>query len=238
MGNLEYDGRMDDLDGDGYALADITLADHQCEHIASSLPSVVGAPRGGIRNLLWHPTVVRLLNHERLGAYLWSVIGRDLVAVKATLFDKTGEANWRVQWHQDRAIAVRDRHHVVGYGPWSSKAGVLHVEPPSEVLAQMLAVRIHLDESGAESGPLRVIPGTHRGGKLTDDELARAVGEGRMAELHVPRGALLLMRPLLVHSSSIASAPQHRRVLHIEFAPPDAISPLHWHSIVTLKRAA
>jgi hypothetical protein len=128
--------RMDDLDGDGYALADITLAVHQCEHIASSLPSVVGAPRGGIRNLISHPTVMRLLNHERLGAYLWSIIGRDLVAVRATLFNKTAESNWRVQWHQDRAIAVRERHDVTGYGPWSSKAGVLRRAAES-VLMQM-----------------------------------------------------------------------------------------------------
>ncbi len=229
---------MDDLDGDGYALADITLAVHQCEHIASSLPSVAGAPRGGIRNLIGHPTVVRLLNHERLGSYLWSVIGRDLVAVKATLFDKTGEANWRVQWHQDRSIAVKERRQVAGYGPWSTKAGVLHVEPPSQVLAQMLAVRIHLDESGAESGPLRVIPGTHRAGKLTDAEVAQAVEAGPVAELHVPRGGLLLMRPLLVHSSTVAATPHHRRVLHIEFAPPDAISPLHWHTAVALRGVA
>jgi ectoine hydroxylase-related dioxygenase (phytanoyl-CoA dioxygenase family) len=229
---------MDDLDGDGYALADIVLAAHQCDHIASSLPTVGGAVRGGIRNLISHPTVVQLLNHERLGTYLWSVIGRDLVAVKATLFDKTTESNWRLQWHQDRAIAVRERRQVTGYGPWSTKAGVLHVEPPTQVLAQMLAVRIHLDETGAENGPLRVIPGSHRGGKLTDGQLAIAADKAHVVEIYVPRGGLLLMRPLLVHSSSVASAPDHRRVLHIEFAPPDAISPLHWHTAVQLKRAA
>lgn len=229
---------MDDLDGDGYALADITLAAEQCDHIASSLPSLTGAPRGGIRNLISHPTVVKLLNHQRLGAYLWSVIGRDLVAVKATLFDKTVESNWRVQWHQDRTIAVRERHQVAGYGPWSMKAGVPHVEPPTQVLAQMLAVRVHLDECDGTNGALRVIPETHRGGKLSDEEIAEAVDSGRVADIYVPRGGLLLMRPLLIHSSTVSTAPQHRRVLHIEFAPPDAISPLHWHSAVVLRRAA
>lgn len=229
---------MEDLDGDGYALAGFVLADHQCAYIAASLPTVVGSARGGVRNLIGHPTVAALLSHDRLGEYLWSMIGRELVAVKATLFDKTGESNWRAQWHQDRTIAVKDRLDVAGYGPWSTKAGSLHVEAPQEVLAQMLAVRIHIDECSADNGPLRVIPGSHLGGKLSPDQLERVVATSEMAELHVPRGGLLLMRPLLIHSSSAARAPEHRRVLHIEFAPIEAISPLKWNEAIGLRRAA
>lgn len=229
---------MEDFESNGYGLADIVLADHQCAHIASSLPAVVGAGRGGVRNLIGHPTVVTLLSHERLGRYLWSIVGRDLVAVKATLFDKTSEANWRVQWHQDRAIAVKERLEVAGFGPWSTKAGSLHVDAPQEVLSQMLAIRIHLDPSGAENGPLRVIPGSHRLGKLTDEKIASVVAEHPMTELHVPQGALLLMRPLLVHASSAARSGDHRRVLHIELAPVEAISPLKWHDAISLNRAA
>lgn len=229
---------MDDLDGDGYALADILLAKHQCEHIAASLPAVIGAGRGGIRNLISHPTVIKLLNHERLGSYLWSVIGRDLVAVKATLFDKTTDANWRAQWHQDCVIAVKERMQAQGYGAWSTKAGVLHAEAPAGVLSQMIAIRVHIDECGSDNGPLLVIPGSHHGGKLEDDALAGVVAGGPVVELYVPQGGMLLMRPLLVHASSPARTPQHRRVLHIELAPPEAISPLQWHSAVPLRRAA
>lgn len=229
---------MEDLEGDGYAVADILLASHQCEHIASSLPAVIGATRGGVRNLITHPTVLQLLLHQRFGAYLWSVIGRDLVAVKATLFDRTPENDWRVQWHQDRAVPVKERLAVAGYGPWRSKAGFVHVEPPAEVLAQMLVVRVHLDESGAENGPIRVIPGSHRAGKMTDEEIARMVAAEPAVEVYVPQGALLLMRPLLVHSSPPARAAQHGRVLHIELAPAEAISPLQWHTALSLRRAA
>jgi ectoine hydroxylase-related dioxygenase (phytanoyl-CoA dioxygenase family) len=229
---------MDDLDGDGYALANIVLAKHQCEHIAASLPAVAGAGRGGIRNLISHPTVIRLLNHERLGSYLWSIVGRDLVAVKATLFDKTLDANWRAQWHQDCVIAVKERMQAAGYGGWSTKAGVLHAEAPAGVLAQMIAIRVHIDACGEENGPLLAIPGSHHGGKLEAGALADVVARGPAVELYVPQGALLLMRPLLVHSSSPARNPQHRRVLHIELAPPEAISPLQWHSAIPLRRTA
>src|SRR5437868_5573784 len=106
---MRYDASMHDLEGDGYALADISLGSGQCEYLASSLPSVIGAGRGGIRNLIAHPTVVALLHHPKLGSYLWSVIGRDLVAVNATLFDKPPESNWDLKWHQDRLITVKER---------------------------------------------------------------------------------------------------------------------------------
>ena len=228
---------MDDLEGTGYAVADIVLADHQCQHIASSLPGVIGG-RGGVRNLIGHPTVMQLLQHERFGAYLWSIVGRDLVAVKATLFDKTPQANWRAQWHQDRTINVRERMDVAGYGPWTSKAGALHVDAPAEVLAQMLAVRIHLDACDADNGPLRVIPGSHLAGKLGQHELESMVESAPVVELYVPQGAIVLMRPLLVHASSTSNTAAHRRVLHIEFAPPEAISPLQWQSALQLRRAA
>ena len=228
---------MIDLDRHGYTIADLVLTEGQCDHIASSLPEVSGH-RGGLRNLIDHPTVVRLLRAERLGRYLWSATGRDLVAVKATLFDKTGEANWRVQWHQDRLIAVRERLDVPGYARWTKKEGLLHVEPPATVLAQMIAIRVHLDECGPTNGPLRVIAGSHRAGKLSESDLAAAVADREAVELYVPRGAMLLIRPLLVHSSSPAATPEHRRVLHIELAPEEAISPLQWQTALRLQRAA
>ena len=106
------------LEEAGYQVADLALSMGQCEQAASSIPGVSGG-RAGVRDLIQHPTVVRLLAHKRLAELLWSVIGRDLVAVKATLFDKTPDTNWRVRWHQDRVLAVKERLEVPGFGPWS-----------------------------------------------------------------------------------------------------------------------
>ncbi|MBV9495353.1 MAG: phytanoyl-CoA dioxygenase family protein, partial [Acidobacteria bacterium] len=183
---------MHPLERNGYAVANVVLAAAQCERIAASLPAAEGL-RGGVRNLLTHPTVTRLV------ANLGGIVEPGLVAVKATLFDKRAEANWRVAWHQDRAIAVAERVDIEDYGPWSTKAGVVHVEPPAEVLAQMLAIRIHLDDCGPENGPLRLLPATHRLGKLGDDAIAQLAASLPFVELHLPQGAMLLMRPLLLH---------------------------------------
>jgi ectoine hydroxylase-related dioxygenase (phytanoyl-CoA dioxygenase family) len=98
----------------------------------------------------------------------------------------------------------------------------------------MVALRIHLDECGPDNAPLRVIPGSHGNGKLADVQISQAVDEGSQAALTVPKGAILLMRPLLLHASSPAVTAEHRRVLHIELAPPDAIAPLEWNGAVRM----
>ena len=225
------------LENDGYELTDLALSEAQCEQAAGSIPGVSGG-RAGVRDLIQHPTVVRLLAHKRLAELLWSVIGRDLVAVKATLFDKTPDSNWRAQWHQDRVLAVKERLEVPGFGPWSVRCGSAHVDGPASVLAQMIAVRLHLDACGPENGPLRVIPGSHLLGKLSDEQLAKVVASNKAVEICAPQGAIVLMRPLLLHASSPSRAAAHRRVLHIEFAPAEAISPLLWETAIHLRRAA
>jgi hypothetical protein len=226
---------MDHLDRDGYALADLVFTDTFCDEVIAAIPEV-SAGRGGVRHLLEHPAVARLFDNRRFRAMLEARLPGPLAAVKATLFDKTPDRNWLVVWHQDRMLAVRERLEADGFGPWRIKHGVLHVDAPQHVLEQIVAVRIHLDDCGAGNGPLRVIPRSHRLGKLGDEAIGELVAKSPQVELAVPRGAILLLRPLLVHASSAASSAEHRRVLHIELAPPDAIKPLRWNSAVLLER--
>jgi ectoine hydroxylase-related dioxygenase (phytanoyl-CoA dioxygenase family) len=100
----------------------------------------------------------------------------------------------------------------------------------------MVAVRIHLDDSGSDNGPLRVIPGSHREGKLGEDQIAHLVATRPQVELSVPQGSILLMRPLLLHASSPAVHAAHRRVLHVELAPDGLVVPLRWHTTKTVRR--
>ncbi|MDQ3480113.1 MAG: phytanoyl-CoA dioxygenase family protein, partial [Actinomycetota bacterium] len=139
----------------------------------------------------------------------------------------TGDANWTVPWHQDRSIAVHDRVDVVGFGPWSEKAGVIHVQPPLNLLKQMVTLRFSLDACGPDQGPLRVIPGTHH--RLLDrDEVSRTVDRGPQRSCTTAAGGVVIMRPLVLHASSPARQARHRRVLHIEFGPPDLPNGLRW----------
>lgn len=228
---------MTDLREAGFSIADVKLSASQCDHIALSIPEVT-AGRGGVRGLIDHPTVLQLLRHKDLARWVWSIVGRDLVAVKVTLFDKTTNSNWRVPWHQDRKVSVRERMVVEGYTGWSVKGGVVHVEPPTHVLEQILAVRVYIDECGPDNGPLRLMPGSHERGKVAEEEIARIVETETATEVCVERGTILAMRPLLIHSSPPARLASHRRVLHIEFGPIEAISPLQWDRAVQLTGAA
>ena len=229
---------MKDLDGFGFVLGDIELSEEQCDYIATSLPSVA-EQRGGVRGLLSHPTVLQLIRHRQLGQFLWSLTGRELVAVAARLLDSAGSSETVPQWHQDRLVAVRERLDVRGYGPWSTRVGVSHVEPPSSVLDQMVVVQVCLDHSVDDGHALRLLPGSHRAGKLTVDAIKHLVETQAPVVRALPKGSLVVMRPLLLHATSAAATPsQHYRVLQIEFAPPEAITPLQWHSTVPLHRAA
>jgi ectoine hydroxylase-related dioxygenase (phytanoyl-CoA dioxygenase family) len=156
-----------------------------------------------------------------------AILGKACFAVRGILFNKTPDSNWKVVWHQDRTIAVRERKDTARFGPWSVKAGVPHVQPPASVMARMLAVRLHLDESHASNGPLRVIPGSHSVGCLSPSEIT-TWKEQPSVTCTVPKGGAILMRPLLVHASSVCSSPEPRRVIHLEFAAEDLPDGLEW----------
>jgi ectoine hydroxylase-related dioxygenase (phytanoyl-CoA dioxygenase family) len=118
--------------------------------------------RGGVRSVLGAvPAARELADRSAVRAAAASVLGHRCFPIRATYFDKTQNANWNVAWHQDLTIAVRERRDVPGFGLWSVKDGVIHVQPPVAVLERIVAVRFHLDPCGRENGPLRVIPGSH-----------------------------------------------------------------------------
>src|SRR5262245_37327572 len=104
------------------------------------------------------------------------------------------------------------------WGPWSEKNGISYAHVPAWVLSKIVALRIHLDASTASNGPLRIIPGSHTLGILTDEDMTRLIISRNRIECVVGRGGVLAMSPLLIHSSSKAHNEEPRRVLHLEYA--------------------
>jgi phytanoyl-CoA dioxygenase PhyH len=94
----------------------------------------------------------------------------------------------------------------------------LRAHAPVDALSQVLALRVHLDDSRAEPGPLRVLPATHKLGILSDDAMRLLAAQVAPVDGLVPRGGVLAMKPLLVHASSKSPVAVPRRVLHIEYA--------------------
>ncbi len=190
--------------------------------VAEFLASLDAAPlprsRAGIRHALRHPAIAELANRPKILNVARSVLGETASPFRATFFDKSPASNWLVVWHQDTALPLQERREVTGWGPWSLKDAVTYAHAPATALSKILAIRIHLDTSTARNGPLRVLPGTHTRGVLTDDAIHQLATQLSAVDCIVPMGGILTMRPLLIHSSSKSLGKTPRRVLHIEYA--------------------
>lgn len=120
--------------------------------------------------------------------------------------------------HQDLSIPVRHHLSAKGFSGWSHKQNMLFVQPPIQFMEQLVAVREHIDDCLHEHGPLKVVAGTHRDGKIAEAELPRIRDQIGEQECTVVKGDAVIMSPLIVHSSSKAIQTNGRRVLHFLFA--------------------
>jgi ectoine hydroxylase-related dioxygenase (phytanoyl-CoA dioxygenase family) len=228
----------DDIKKNGFAICENVLSALEAEQFLNALAQINEAgsirTRGGvfaIRNLLDVSQEVRdLASSSVVRNLVEPILDSNCFPVRGILFDKIPEANWKVPWHQDVTIAVQHKIETEGFGPWSIKADVLHVQPPAAVLENMLSVRLHLDPCGEENGALRVIPGSHAQGRIPEDlisSIRQTIPEHVCA---VGLGGALLMRPLLLHASSTSQVPEHRRVIHLDFAAVQLPRGMNWFS--------
>jgi ectoine hydroxylase-related dioxygenase (phytanoyl-CoA dioxygenase family) len=223
--------QLADLEENGYALLDNPFQDGQIQKLLDALETIrktsLSAP--GVRQLLKVcPTVRAFATEHPLLAIISAVLGTDARPVRAILFDKSPAANWYVTWHQDLSIPVRHRVDLPGFGPWSTKEGIIHVQPPAEILEGMLSARIHLDDCDVENGPIKFIPSSHRAGILDHHSIGSWKMRGESVSCPAKRGDVVLMRPLILHSSSKSDHPSSRRVLHLEYANVSLPTGMEW----------
>jgi len=180
--------------------------------------SALKRSKAGIRHALQHKAIRGLATEPKLLRVARDVLGREATPFRATFFDKSPQANWLVVWHQDTALPLRERCDSSGWGPWSVKDGITYAHAPATALSQVIALRVHLDDSTADNGPLRVLPGSHVKGVLSDDDIEQLVQLIPAKDCLVPQGGVLAMSPLTVHASSKSHSDRSRRVVHIEYA--------------------
>ncbi len=223
-----------DLEEHGFVIVREVLQPEIVNELAAGIERMhrnrASKPAHGLRNLLQAiPAVRRISESPEIRTLVEPVLGSNAFVARSLLFDKTPEANWQVAWHQDLTIAVHAKIEVPGFCAWSVKDGVVHVQPPVALLERMLTVRLHLDDCDSLNGPLQVIPGSHKVGRLDAKQISEWRARQATATCIVPRGGALLMRPLLLHASSRATQPGHRRVVHLEFAGEPLPGGLKWH---------
>jgi hypothetical protein len=228
------DGMIDDaakFETDGFVIIPGVASPPQCD-AAMAQAALAASDAPGSRTLLSMPWCAALAHAIRSNRAVQALLPPKPVAVQCTYFEKSASQNWLVAVHQDLSIPVRERIDAATCSAWSEKEGVLFVQPPASVLEAVVAVRLHLDDSTASNGPLRVVPGSHRHGRLTSAQVQAARDESGEITCSVPKGGVLVMRPLLLHASSKAKLRAPRRVLHFVFGAPALPLGLTWHTAV------
>src|SRR5262249_51120692 len=147
------------INNDGFAVVPGVLEKNEVASLLRDLPDPANQHgRAGIRHMLTHPAVSALANDSRLLILARGVLGESVFPFRATFFDKSPESNWLIAWHQDTALPIIEKREATGWGSWSIKEGVLYAHAPAQALEQIVALRVHLDDSSNENGPLRVLP--------------------------------------------------------------------------------
>lgn len=215
------------LDRCGFTIVPNVVGHDVLRELDAQVSSVL-LQRAGARNLLSHDwcrgLALRLARHPTIAGALPD----DAVAISCTLFDKRAERNWSVGVHQDLSVTVARREDIPGWKGWTRKQGALFVQPPDDLLGQLLAVRVHLDDCTEGNGPLKVVPGTHRLGRISEADGLRLRDEVGEAVCDVPAGGTLLMRPLLLHASGKAVADRPHRLLHFVYGTHRSHESLSW----------
>lgn len=216
------------LESQGFALVRSSLPQEIFEEIRNTL---FHADSAGERCLLDQPVVRETALNLKRELIRSGHLSSAAVAIQAIAFNKTPTTNWKVAWHQDlmfpfaKPVTAHDFHLP------TVKQGIHYARPPACILKQLLAVRLHLDDCDSTNGPLRVCPGTHCAGVFATSEISAHVADHGEVTCLAKTGELLLMRPLILHASSQATAPKHRRILHLVYHSGDPI-PEPWHRTI------
>lgn len=152
----------------------------------------------------------------------------DHAPVRTVAFSKSPTANWAVPWHQDRVIAVAGRTDTPGYHNWSCKAGQWHCEPPEDVLAGMLFVRLHLDANTVENGAMEVALGSHRRGLIASADAACIAEDHPVEVCAAAPGDVQVLAMLTLHRSAPSRNDAPRRALRVDFSNKELSTPLRW----------
>ncbi|MBX7053902.1 MAG: phytanoyl-CoA dioxygenase family protein [Pyrinomonadaceae bacterium] len=200
----------------GFAVFENIFNENECDILKLHLDD--RSKRAGVRHLFGDAVVQSVATDPRLLSIARDFLDSEPVPFKATLFDKSESSNWLVVWHQDRVLPVRSRTSETGWGPWTVKGGIQFAQAPFWAMNEVIALRLHLDPSTEDNGPLKVIPGSHSLGLVDQNEVVRYASKSSHVTCTVGKGGVIAMKPLLIHSSSKSTSPEPRRVLHIEYA--------------------
>ena len=172
------------------------------------------------------PEVIATIFNNKLVTILKHLLGDNYFVVKSIYFDKPPRSNWYVSYHQDLTISVDKKIAIDGFENWTNKQNQFAVQPPINILENIVTVRIHLDETNENNGALKVVPKSHLKGIYRPETIDWSVESEECCK--VLEGGIMLMKPLLLHSSGRTINNKQRRVVHIEFSNQELPEEINW----------
>jgi len=178
------------------------------------------------------PESLPYIINNNLKTIVTELFGDNYFAIKSIYFDKPGESNWFVAYHQDLTISVDRKQETEGFGPWTVKQNQFAVQPTLEILENIFTIRIHLDETNENNGALKVIPNSHSKQIYRPETIDWSLETE--VNCNVPQGGIMIMKPLLLHSSGRTTNNARRRVVHIEFSNKSLPNNLKWAEYINI----
>jgi len=172
------------------------------------------------------PAATQIIFNEKLKRLIGLFLGNDYFVTKSIYFDKPATSNWFVSYHQDLTISVDKKVDLEGFGPWTVKQNQFAVQPPHKFLENNFTIRIHLDNTDENNGALKVIPGSHLKNIFRPGTIDWSVEPETTCR--VRKGGVMIMKPLLLHSSGRTTNQKERRVVHIEFSNQELPGEIKW----------
>ena len=217
-----------ELDKRGYTIIESIYSNKEVDEILSYLDSKNFSGQFGVREFLYQNSdIAKKVFTKKLLEVIKQIAPNCKKSIKSIYFDKPPSSNWIVNWHQDLTVNLQNRLEINGYKNWRENDERIVAQPNKELLESIFTIRIHLDDCTKENGALRVIEESHLNGAIDITEWIKTkIGQERICE--VTKGGVLIMKPLVLHSSRRTENRMNRRVIHIEFTDQELPIGLKW----------
>ena len=172
------------------------------------------------------PQIKEIIFNENLKKIINNIGGENCFVIKSIYFDKPEKSNWFVSYHQDLTISVDKKEMIDGYNFWTNKHNQFAVQPTLDILENIFTIRIHLDDTNEENGALKIIEKSHLKSIRRIENMDLNMEKETFC--NVNSGGIMIMKPLLFHSSMRTTNNKKRRVLHIEFSNKELPNKINW----------
>ena len=223
---------INDLETLGFSIIENVYTEVEIRDILRLVESQNLSGQFGVREfLLRHSVLQNIVFNKNLKHIISRIAPTCNKSIKSIYFGKPPTSNWIINWHQDLTINLANRAEIVGYKNWRELPDRVVVQPNRELLENIFTIRIHLDDCTEKNGALRIIDKSHLKGIIRINEWNR---EEKETICEVPCGGVLLMKPLLIHSSRRTENDLNRRVIHMEFTDQNLPSGLEWKEMIEI----